>query len=207
MLRASDIPLAVALTEGSRGVITHAKMLRERNATATPEGEHLRPVAEDRGRIMALYRVLAIAMISLAQGAMAGEVAYDFVACTHSKRTLLEASSELVALGFESWGVVASSTTKEWENASTHCVGYIRLAAGKPVGKGVCRWFDAAGDTAIGEFEYPPAGEPVWTWLSGTGKLKGITGKGTFKELFTAKTADDGTSQGCRRDWGRYTLP
>ena len=35
---------------------------------------------------------------------------------------------------------------------------------------------------AVGEFKYPPAGEPSFTWLAGT-------------------------AQGCRRDWGRYTTP
>jgi hypothetical protein len=38
------------------------------------------------------------------------------------------------------------------------------------------------------------------------GRLKGITGGGTFQEIFTAKTVDAGTAQGCRRDWGKYTM-
>ena len=68
---------------------------------------------------------------------------------------MLEASPEFVAFGVESWGIVASSTIKEWEGATTHCVGYVRVAAGKPIARGVCKWFDTAGNTASGEFDMP----------------------------------------------------
>lgn len=150
---------------------------------------------------------VAIGLVLFAQGVPAEDFTYDFVACTHSKQTMLEANSDTVAFGIESWGTVASSTTKAWESASTHCVGYVRIVAGKPAGKGVCKWNHVTGDTAVGEFEFSAAGEPTWTWLSGTGKLKGITGGGTFRELSSGKPAAAGTSQGCRRDWGKYTLP
>ena len=152
-------------------------------------------------------RLAAAALVAAGLGAQAAEAPYDFVACTSSKRTMVEANNEVVAFGVELWGVVASSTTKFWENASTHCVGYLRIVGGKPVGKGVCKWTEAGGDTATGEFEYPVAGAPTWTWLAGTGKLKGIAGGGTFQELFSARPADPATSQGCRRDWGKFSLP
>lgn len=150
---------------------------------------------------------VAIALVLFTHGASAEEMSYDFVACTHSKHTLLEANSDIVALGLELWGSVASSTTKMFENATTHCAGYIRLIAGKPVGKGICKWTLVSGDTAVGEFEHPQNGEAAWTWLSGTGKLKGIAGGGTFRELSSTKPAAPGTSQGCRRDWGKLNVP
>jgi hypothetical protein len=157
---------------------------------------------------MKLHKNLTLmALIAIAGSAIAAEAAYDFVACTHGKRTPIEVNGEYAAFSIESWGVVASSTTKEWENASTHCVGYLRVITGNPLGKGVCKWVQNTGDTAIGEFEFSATAEPRWTWLSGAGKLKGISGGGTFKEVFDAKTVDVGTSQGCRRDWGKYTLP
>ena len=153
-------------------------------------------------------KLVASAMaLMLAQSLSAAEHSYEFVACTHSQRTMIEANADIVAFGFELWGVVASSSTKFWENASTHCAGYIRVSQGRPVGKGTCKWLTASGDSATGEFEYPANGEPGWTWLSGTGALKGIQGAGTFRELFTARPAADGTGQSCRRDRGRYTTP
>ncbi len=139
--------------------------------------------------------------------ALAAETPYDFTVCTTSKRIPLEANADIVAIGVENWGVVTSSTTKLFEQASTHCVGYLRIMGGRPVGKGTCKWSFVGGDTGVGEWEYPPNGEPVWNWLAGTGKLKGITGRGTFKEVFSAPSSDPAMSNGCRRDWGTANLP
>jgi hypothetical protein len=152
-------------------------------------------------------KFLAWAVVAMAQGAWAVEAPYDFTVCTHGKRTALEANADIASFGVESWGVVASSTTPFWERASTHCVGYLRVVSGKLVGKGNCKWVEAGGDSAVGEFEYPTTGDPTWTWLVGSGKLKGISGGGTFRELFSAKPADPTTSAGCRRDWGKFSLP
>jgi hypothetical protein len=155
----------------------------------------------------AVSRVALSALLWTALAAMGAESTYDFTVCTHSRYTPLEANADIVTFGVENWGVVASSATKFWEQASTHCVGYIRVMAGKTVGKGTCRWTEATGGTAVGEWEYPPNGEPTWTWLSGTGSLKGITGGGSFRDLFSAKASEPGTGQGCRRDTGNYQLP
>lgn len=154
-----------------------------------------------------LSRWAAAALAALAPAAWAADAAYDFVACTHTKRTMLEANADVVAFGVESWGIVATTTTKEWEGATTHCVGYMRVMAGKPVGKGVCKWVFGAGDSAVGEFEVPATGENRFSWLAGTGKMKGIVGGGTFQFVAAGKPIEPGTVQDCRRDWGRYTMP
>jgi len=154
------------------------------------------------------WSCMALAIAFGSPAALARDVAYDFVVCSHARLDLFESSADVVAFGAEEWGVVASSTTKEWENATSHCMGFIRMAAGKPVGKGICKWANAGGDTAVGEWEYPAAGgEPSWTWVSGNGNLTGIRGTGAFRLLGNGRPADAGTSQGCRRDWGTYALP
>ena len=89
-----------------------------------------------------------VATLALMHAAVAAEQGYDFVACTHAQRTMIEAGSETVAFGVEVWGIVSSSTTKFWEGASTHCAGYIRITQGRPVGKGTCKWLTAGGDSA-----------------------------------------------------------
>ena len=150
---------------------------------------------------------LAIAIGFADPGTWAREVGYDFVVCSHARHSMLEANADIVAFGFEQWGVVSTSTSREWDKATTRCVGSLRIVAGKPVGKGLCKWFTAAGDTALGEWEYPAAGEPSWTWLAGSGGLKGIAGRGQFSALGSGVAAQADTSQSCRRDWGRYTLP
>jgi hypothetical protein len=158
---------------------------------------------------MAMRLVLIAAAIGLAAGGTwAREVDYDFVVCTHGRGVMLEASADIVGVGAESWGIVATSTTKDWENATQHCVGYQRIMAGKLVGKGLCKWFFMSGDTAIGEWDMPENGQNTFRWLSGTGGLKGITTvTSNFTTVGMGKPADQGTSQACRRDWGRFALP
>ena len=135
------------------------------------------------------------------------DLTYDFVACSHSTQRVLEGGPDGAVLATEGWGVVASSTTPDWASATTRCIGTMRVAAGKTVGKGYCRWVQAGGDTALGEWEMTPNGENTWTWLSGTGKLAGIKGGGSFQWVTRSKPVEAGTSQSCRRDWGKATLP
>jgi hypothetical protein len=158
---------------------------------------------------MSMFRRVALALLLgvAAQANFAADAAYDFTVCTAGKRVPLEANADIVAFGVESWGVVSASTTKLFEQASTHCVGYLRIVAGKPVGKGSCKWVLVGGDSGVGEWEYPAAGESTWNWVAGTGRLKGVTGRGTFKEVFSAPVVDPAIGLGCRRDWGTINLP
>lgn len=152
--------------------------------------------------------LIALAIAMSAPAAWGRNVDYDFVVCSHSKQTVLEAGPNLTALGLESWGVVATSTTPEFEKATTRCVGYLRIIGGKVAGKGMCKWFNMAGDTAVGEWEMADSGENSWRWLAGTGGLQGIQSvKSTFASLGSGKPVAPGTSQGCRRDQGTYSLP
>lgn len=154
------------------------------------------------------HAFIFMAATVLCAGAAARDVAYEIVVCNHAKQTMLEANADMVAFGLEQWGVVASSTVPELEKATTHCVGYMRIAGGKPVGKGMCKWFTPSGDTAVGEWEIPPEGDPAWVWMAGTGALKGIRSTGsTFRTIISGKPAQPGTSQSCRKDWGTYTVP
>ena len=157
---------------------------------------------------MSRKRMAAAMILALCSApAWTVEFSYDFVACSHGTQRVIESGPQLTALGTESWGITASSTTKEWESATTRCVGYLRIAGGKTVGEGMCRWLMASGDAAVGEWEMPVDGENSWTWLAGTGKLAGIRGGGTFQWVTNGKAVEAGTGQSCRRDWGKYTLP
>ena len=158
-------------------------------------------------RITLSHAACVLAAMAAAPAA-AREIPYDFVVCNHAVHTPLEAGPDVVAFGVEQWGIVASSTTPEFENATTHCVGFMRIVGGKPSGKGMCKWFAASGDTSLGEWEISAGGDNRWTWISGTGAFKGVSGtQSRFKALGMGKPAAPGTSQSCRRDWGSYTLP
>ena len=142
-----------------------------------------------------------------AQAVRAAELTYDFVACGTQRFTLLEGRPEVTAVGSEQWAIVARSATKDWENATQHCVGTWRVVDGREAARGICKWSDTSGNTAVGEFEQTAPGEGTWAWLSGTGKFKGIQGGGRWKVVGQGRPIVEGTGQLCSHDTGTYTLP
>lgn len=86
---------------------------------------------------MSRKRMTAAMILALCSApAWTAEFAYDFVVCSHGTQKLLDSGPELTALGFEDWGITASSTTKEWESATTRCVGHVLIAGERTTGKG-----------------------------------------------------------------------
>jgi hypothetical protein len=57
--------------------------------------------------------------------------------------------------------------------------------------------FQGTGTTKDGK---PDGGDGTWSYTGGTGKLKGITGKGTYKSATSGEAAEDHIE-------GEYTLP
>ena len=138
----------------------------------------------------------------------AAETEYSGTWCASAKRTVLESNPDVTVTMIDSLGIqTPNSTFKPWENATVHCMGYYRSMQGKLTQKGACRWTDATGDTFTGEYEGTPDKPPVWTFLAGTGKWKGIKGSGTYRYVTAAKPADSGTLQLCIEHSGKYELP
>jgi hypothetical protein len=150
---------------------------------------------------------LGIVLMGFAPSLWATAIKYDYVACVNAKITPLVKAPDFIGFNVESWGIVASSTTKEMENATTHCMGYGRVMGGKQAGQGVCKWTDTAGNTFVGQYDVTAPGEGTWTFLTGTGRFKGAHGGGHWKVVAQGKPIDAGTVQNCRRDWGSYTSP
>ena len=137
----------------------------------------------------------------------AAESPVDFVKCSSSKATSLNVGGDVTAIGLENTGIIASGSTKDFENSSAHCVGLFRIVGGKRAGNGMCKFLDPAGNTVLGEFQILGPGEGSWEFLAGTGKFKGISGSGQWKVYTTAKPSVEGSSQFCERYTGKYTLP
>lgn len=157
---------------------------------------------------MAGVGLATLASVGFAPGSQAAEAEYSGTFCMTSKPTVLESNPDVTTLVFDAWGIqTPNSTFKPWENATMHCVGYMRIMAGKTTARGSCRWVDAAGDTFTGEYEDAPDMPGKWTFLTGTGKWKGIQGSGTYKVVSYGKPAAPGTSQLCREHSGKYILP
>ena len=151
--------------------------------------------------------VLVIAMFALTPATWAAESGVDFVKCNSVKLTPINVGGDVTAMGSEGLGIVASSSSKDFENSTTHCVGFFRVIGGKRGGRGMCKFLDPAGNTVLAEWEILGAGEGTWEFLAGTGKFKGVGGSGQWKVFTAAKPSAEGTSQACERYTGKYTLP
>jgi hypothetical protein len=151
---------------------------------------------------------LAIGLVAFVPTLWAAETAFDIVVCYHAKTMLLEGTADITAVSIEQWGIVANSTTKEFENATWHCVGPVRTMGGKSIGRGLCKSQDSAGDSFVAEWEMTGTwGEGTMAFLSGTGKFKGIQGGFLWKTVARGKPIVEGTAQYCHQGRGKYTLP
>jgi hypothetical protein len=128
--------------------------------------------------------------------------------CGHSKTTMLSSGPDVVAFLWEFNGIVPSEAAfKGLQNATARRMGYERDMQGKRFATSACLWTDASGDSFIGEDVDVPDKPGVWTFLSGTGKWKGISGVGTHTITAAAKPTADGTMELCFSPTGKWTLP
>lgn len=146
---------------------------------------------------------------SAALAAQATETDYTgLTVCGHSKITMLSADPDVMVSLWEFNGVVpAEAAFKGLQNATAHCMGYQRILHEKRFATSACLWTDASGDTFIGEDVDVPDKPAVWTFLSGTGKWKGISGGGTYTISAASKPAADGTMELCFSPVGNWILP
>ena len=142
-------------------------------------------------------------LISAAQA----ELPYDITTCSSGTNTVLFSSKELTIISSDSKGIAFSNDEdKTFDNTTFHCAGTIQIVNGKPSGNVFCKFLDPDGDVTVGETTLDGA-EGTWKFLYGTGKWKGITGGGKNLPITRGKSVVPGTSQGCRRATGTYSLP
>lgn len=151
----------------------------------------------------------AVALAAAATAAYPAETEYKGLWCGHTKINMLVSSPELTAYTTETWAIEipGASVPKALESATVHCVGYTRVAQGKPTAVSTCRFTDTTGDIFAGEATQVPDKPNAWTFLTGTGKWKGVQGTGTYQYVSRGKPAADGTVELCLQHSGRYTVP
>jgi len=161
------------------------------------------------GKLLMTTAVAALLVSATGPPAQAGETDYTgLVACGHYTVSILTAGPDVSAFSNEWWAIVPpNNPVKALENATLHCKYFTHVSQGKPTSLGACSWTDAQGDTLIGETRMEPDKAPVWTFLSGTGKWKGITGTGTWAPASAGKPAPDGSVEICVDMSGKWTLP
>jgi hypothetical protein len=135
------------------------------------------------------------------------EEPYDLTSCGSGTNTLLYSSKELTILSTDSMGIAFSNhENKIFDNSTYHCAGTVRIAEGKLSVHIYCKYVNPDGEIVVGESTIEGT-EAQWKFLLGTGKWKGITGGGTHTAVTRGKPVVAGTSQGCRRATGTYSLP
>jgi hypothetical protein len=151
----------------------------------------------------------AVALAVTATAAYPAETEYKGLWCGHAKLNMLASSPELTVYTSEVWAVEipGASAPKSLESATVRCVSYTRVLQGKVTARSTCRFTETAGDTFTGEATQVPDQPNAWTFLTGTGKWKGVQGTGTYQYVSRSKPAADGTVELCLQHSGAYTLP
>jgi hypothetical protein len=128
--------------------------------------------------------------------------------CGHIAVTPLTTGPDVSAYTADFWGIVPpNNPIKALQNATFHCKTFSHVVRGKTTSLGACFWTDASGDTFIGETVEAPDQAPIWRFLSGAGKWKGVTGSGTYAPVAGGKPNPDGSVELCSAMSGKWTLP
>lgn len=142
-------------------------------------------------------------MISVTQA----QEPYDLTSCGSATNSVLFSSKELTILSTDSKGIAFSNhANKIFDNSTYHCAGIVWIAKGIPAYHVFCKYVDPEGNAVVGEFAVE-GDKTDWKFIHGTGKWKGITGGGAHQAITKGKPVAPGTSQGCRRVTGTYSLP
>lgn len=135
------------------------------------------------------------------------ELPADLTNCGSTTITMISSSEELTVFSTESRGIAISNTPdKAFDNATYHCVGVTRVMKGEASWVAYCKYLDPAGDTVVGQ-TIGEGKEGTWTFLQGTGKYKGIKGTAKNWAITSGRPITPGTSQGCLKAVGTYTIP
>jgi len=138
---------------------------------------------------------------SLAQAAES----FEATACRSGTATMVQASKELLVMGFELKGMLQSNT-EMLNHASEVCVGTIKRIGEETIQMGFCKYLYPNGDINVVEWDGARNGGN-WKYLLGTGKWENIKGGGTWQMIKRAKPIVEGTFQNCIDLKGSYELP
>lgn len=130
----------------------------------------------------------------------------DATAYVSADMTMVHADAEAMIMYYDFKGLVLSNNGSEiFNNASERCVGVFKRIGSEIVQNGYCKYLYPNKDYMILGFN-GKADDGKWEILFGTGKLKGITGNGTYTVMRVQPITPDST-QHHRMIKGSYELP
>jgi len=129
--------------------------------------------------------------------------------CRSADIANVENSQELKIFSFVDKGLIVAQVDKEAFHAmNSRCVGLVeiqKLKEGANIGNGYCKYADKDGDATVLEWKFKGK-ESTWSFISGTGKWKGITGSGIYTVPVQSKGMFEGTFQNCVHVTGSYQV-
>ena len=149
---------------------------------------------------------------ALYAGPAAPQQAYTTFECRAGTLAWIARGDDAATIfGIDHRGVQQSThESKLFHNWTQRCVGSVGNIGGKFAGGGYCKNVDpASGDFVVvhwtADEKRPNAG--IYSLVHGTGKLKGISGGGTYEPSGTFRPVEDGTYQNCINVKGTALIP
>lgn len=132
----------------------------------------------------------------------------DIIHCFVSEPSVVESPGAYRLQAYVLRGMTrASEPGGAFDNAATRCVGSSAAVAGSPaVSRGYCELATSPEDRAVAQYTIE-AGQGSGSFISGTGRYKGISGETAFRPLPPVPTVEPGVSRVCNRTVGDFKLP
>jgi hypothetical protein len=150
-----------------------------------------------------IFLTVVVLFIPVAEAQQPFDISY----CASGTMTTISAIEGLIVISLDSKGIAWSNhENKAFDNMTFHCVAVGKVAAGKPIGTGYCKYLDPDGDIVVWDLSIDG---PVDTLkaIQGTGKWKGIKAEGKAALITKAKSITPDTRQVCRKFTGTFELP
>jgi hypothetical protein len=130
----------------------------------------------------------------------------DMLTCASGTTTMIIASKELTIMGYEGKGInIDNVENKAFDNMTTHSVGVFKSENGKMEATLYAKYMDPSGDFLVVDISQVGS-DRNWKFIHGTGKWKGVSGRGKAIYITKGKPITPGTTQSCFKITGAYEL-
>ncbi len=137
------------------------------------------------------------------------EQVFDVNPCVACEQKPLVLSPEINIFAMDCKGIMISKMeNKIFDNVTVHSQGVMVVEGNKMTVYAYMKYLDQDGDFIVVRYSQNP-GETsaTTTFISGTGKWKGINGGGKATPITKGKPIVPGTTQFCNNHKGKFTVP
>ena len=148
---------------------------------------------------------LATLLSALAAGA-AAQTRFDATHCYVVDQYVIESAGNYRVNGIQQRGMIrANQPGGEFDNAATRCAGAIGTIGDARSGGGFCEFAVSREDRVLIRYTVDGSGGSS-TFVSGTGRYKGVAGQLTFQATAPITSVEPGVTRACNRITGEIRL-